>query len=70
MPLVGFNSSAPLLSGATVKGYRELLKRLRQNNEESSTSGALFLQAKARAIDKLQNRRERGALNPKRALNK
>ena len=62
-----------LLPQLSVKGYRELLRRLRQqSNEEASTSSsaALFQQAKELALAHLQRKQKKEKLNPKRAFSR
>lgn len=60
-----------LLPQVSLKGYRELLKRLRQqSNDESSTSGALFQQAKELALAHLRRKRGSEKIDPRRAFSR
>jgi len=59
---------SPVLPNVTVKGYRELVKKLRTQHEDVSTSSTLFLQAKQMAISSLKSRGEKAKLNPGRAF--
>ena len=60
-----------ILPQLSLKGYRELLKRLRQqSNDEACSSGALFQQAKELALAHLQRKRGSDKINPRRAFSR
>lgn len=66
--MVGQPHALPQIS---VKGYRELLKRLRQHRtDEASKSSALLQQAKELALAHLQRKQATGTLDPRRAFSK
>ena len=57
------------LTFLSLKGYRELLRRLRQqSHEEASTSAAAFQQAKQLALAHLRTKHGKEKLNPRRAF--
>lgn len=74
MPSANLLQSQPQLAAASVKGYRELLRRLRseqapQGAAEERAAGTLLQQAKARVLLYAQQKRRAGfePLDPRRA---
>ena len=64
MPLLN-STTTPHLAAASVRGYRELLRKLNRDQAEDIKSGALLQQAKSRVLHYKRSKRLKEPIDPR-----